>query len=168
MRFIYYLLSACFIVLASCSKEETSNEFKPEQSERKSDPSEKKEEAVFYVKYEMNVNYGNSNHVLYLKLIYTNETGNNSTITQKIEKRKSYSWEGVYGPFMKSQTVTLDCNSQIGESPRDMYLGVGDYYGRIYVKEGDGEFVIKAEGTSSDIGNVGIIYSSGLHLKCTI
>jgi len=157
-----------FISVSSCSKEEISDEYEKGRTEQDNNSYEKEEESVFYVKYEMEVDYGNSNHVLYLKLEYTSESGYRSSTTQKIERRKKYSWDGVYGPFKKSQTVTFDCNSQIGESPRDMNFGVGDYYGRIYVKEGNGEFVVKAEGTDSKTGNVGLIYSRGLHLKYTI
>lgn len=95
------------------------------------------------------------------------ETGS-KTIKESLVRQKKYSWDGTYGPFKKSEKVSLDCNSVIGNNPIDMHRGVGDYFGRIYVKEGDGEYTIKAEGVSSNTSGSGLVYSKGLHLSYTL
>ena len=143
--------------LMSCTKEVIIRDDVPKQSENNKMSSEKEKETLFYVKYEMEVEYSNANHACNLQITYMTETGS-KTITKWLERKKKYSWNGIFGPFKKSDKVSLDCNSVIGSNPINMYRGVGDYFGRIYVKEGESEYVIKAEGVSSNTSGPGIVY----------
>ena len=161
------LLYISILFLVSCSKEVIIRDDVSQQKEDNKSSSEKEKETLFYVKYEMEVNYSNANHALNLQITYMTETGSN-TITKNLVNQKKFSWDGIYGPFKKSEKVSLDCNTVIGNNPINMYKGVGDYFGRIYVKEGDGEYTIKAEGVSSNTNGTGLIYSKGLHLTYTL
>ena len=124
-------------------------------------------EKSFYIKYEMNVSFSRNDKPYMLKINYVTDKGS-KTLSKDLTRKGKYSWDGTYGPFKKGDKVSLDCNSDLGQYPSNMYRGVGDYEGRIWVKEGNGDYVIKADGTSGYTSGPGLIYSTGLHLSYTL
>lgn len=182
----YTLFVALFLfTMASCSKEDggTNEDYYTEEPNNgngnsnngnsgknnndNNKPNNNNSGKTFYVKYEMNVDFSRNDKAFYLKINYVTDTGI-MTLLKDLTRKRRFSWDGTYGPFKEGQTVSIDCNADIGNYPSNMYKGVGDYSGRIMVKEGNGDYSVKAEGTSSSTSGSGLIYSTGLHLTYTL
>lgn len=162
------------MLFSSCSKERENNEGieKPNYGkntgyDENDNSNNSNAEKTYFVKYEMNVNFSRNDQPFKLTLKYVSDSGLKH-LSKDLSLQRKFSWDGTFGPFKKGQTVALDCNTDIGKYPSNLYRGVGDYYGRILVKEGDGEYVVKDEETSGSTSGPGLIYSTGLHLQYTL
>lgn len=111
---------------------------------------------VYYVKYEVDVDYYSSSEDYTLRCEFTNGRSYSTNIEKYTKNGESLHWEGVYGPFEKGDHVSLECGSCKGKSSGynlssnyGGYGSYGEYNLRIYVKEGnDGDFVVKDETSS--------------------
>ena len=171
---LFVIATIPLLLFCSCTKEQKDNDgienpnYGKNTGYNENDNSDKgNSEKTFYVKYEMNVSYSRNDKAYKLLLKYISESGE-KTLNKDLTRKKKFSWDGTFGPFKKGQQVKLDCNTDIGQYPSNLYRGVGDYYGRILVKEGDGEYVVKDEKTSGTTSGPGLVYSTGLHLEYTL
>ena len=171
---LFAITTMTMMLFPSCSKEKEDNDGIeiPEYGQNNghgenTDSNKGNLEKTYYVKYEVNASFSRNDKAYKLTLKYISESGQ-ITLRKDLTLKKSFSWDGTFGPFKKGQTVTLDCNTDIGQYPSNLYRGVGDYYGRILVKEGDGDYLVKDDKTSGTTSGPGLVYSTGLHLQYTL
>ncbi|MCH5306521.1 MAG: hypothetical protein J1E37_00470 [Prevotella sp.] len=163
---IITILMAGFI---SCEHDDDPNPTNPNitnNSPNDDNDSEDDQEdlSIYYVKYELTLSYSDgyfsSQDFNYEYLI---DNGTRRKVTESIKKGKEYFWEATYGPLKNGTLVSLSCTTEWKHYP---ILLEGK--GRIYVKENDGPFAIKAE------GNIKLTYGytpfshTNLDLKYTI
>ena len=118
------IIAAIFLLLCSCSKEESNEPLPPAESN------------VYYVKYEVKVLVPNH---FSQTITYTTESGVRTVSTT------SSTWEGTYGPFKKGDLVKLTAKAQASTIKSTNYI-------RIYVSCNNSPFGIKKE-ASSDYNN---------------
>ena len=162
---ITFMLLVVFSFL-SCEREEDNPQPQviiiEKNNDQGSNSSSSDTQVQYYVKYEMSVEYERSDKKYDVSLTYTSDTGE-KTIHTTITRSKYYSWDGTFGPFNKTQTVKFDCIST--NDGWGTPLGSGKMHARIYVKQGNGPFAVKAEGESYEYQSGSFWVSSDVYLK---
>jgi len=147
--FILCKLSIVFLTffsLLSCEKEENNDSNSKQDTVSKSQSSKGDEKAdVYYIKYELSLNYESGNNYRSPQSFYfestTGNSGNNLTF-EKIEKGKTFTWEETYGPFKEGSIVTLKCTKNDDHT----YCNISGK-GKIFMKKNEDPFAVKAEGS---------------------
>ena len=143
MKYIRLLLIVSCVLLASCSKDESSSPFtkddeKSVQSENSNGNADGEESAHYYVKYEaQSRSYDGFSRYSQISVKYTTEKLSMGSYYNSDKLKRVQSWEGVFGPFKKGQTVLLNVSG----------TNVSKVFGRISVNINKEPFVLKKEAT---------------------
>lgn len=130
---ILFLISN-FFILNSCSSSD--------------DDDQKKEETVahYYVKYEVSFHGIGNNYIHNVTIGYISEKGHSSV------SQHALSWDGTFGPFKAGTTVSVDAFC-------DRVNSRGNNSARLFVCNGNGPFVLKAETSKLGENSVSASYT---------
>ena len=137
-KFLFLLMLPLFL-LAGCSKEDDNPA---------DDYDDKTEEAVYYVRYEVSMDYHLYQSTTRLKEItFMSDNG-----LQSFKTSESY-WEATYGPFAKGDSLCLQVKGDNG------FVIAGTCYARLFVCRNSEPFVVKAEQVSSSDAYLSLSYT---------
>lgn len=103
---------------------------------------------TYYVKYSLELSYQGTETSKSFSIEYQTDNGVKQK-TETIKTGKTFVWEETYGPFKLGDRTSLKC---ITYRPRDnVYSAEYKGNGKIYVKEDDGPFTVKAEGSINNV-----------------